>query len=349
MTCFNPKYAQYTYRRLENGKFGKDISFITKEYYKKYYETHKKLDEYDKYKFGLIIIPCGKCIGCKVDKAKEWATRCVYESKQWKNNCFITLTYSDQYLKSKSLIKKDIIDFMKRLRKQEKGIEPREYKGEIEYPIRYFYSGEYGETYHRPHFHIGFFNYIPNDLKFWRYDENGNPEYLSKKIAKIWGKGFILVKRMTYETATYIARYTMKKLFDIKGIYKEKKIEPEFIETSRRGGIGYQLLEKKDEYEKMLRNFGIYINTRNGVKLRGIPRFYRNKILNGTELERLEFFTIADKHKMQTEDNFFEQLAKTNYTVEEYLQIQKRTLIDKLKMSKSTKRNRINKQLQLSI
>lgn len=147
MTCFNPKYAFYTYRVVKNKKgitqLTKDISFTTKEKFENYKGT-----ENDK---GKLIIPCGKCIGCRLEKSKEWGLRGLLESKQWKNNCFVTLTYNEQNLKDKNLVKKDIQDFLKRLRKQYKGAESRIWKNVEEYPIRYFYSGEYGPLNLRPH------------------------------------------------------------------------------------------------------------------------------------------------------------------------------------------------------
>lgn len=43
-----------------------------------------------------VTIPCGQCIGCRLDKAKDWAGRCVQESLLWDNSYFLTLTYDDQ-------------------------------------------------------------------------------------------------------------------------------------------------------------------------------------------------------------------------------------------------------------
>ena len=43
-------------------------------------------------------VPCGRCIGCRLDYSIDWATRCVNESSLYSDNCFITLTYSDSNL-----------------------------------------------------------------------------------------------------------------------------------------------------------------------------------------------------------------------------------------------------------
>ena len=45
-----------------------------------------------------LEIPCGRCIGCKLDYSRQWANRCSLEATQWQNNYFITLTYANEYL-----------------------------------------------------------------------------------------------------------------------------------------------------------------------------------------------------------------------------------------------------------
>ena len=82
-----------------------------------------------------IDIPCGKCVGCLLDRSRDWATRCMLEAKDHEHNCFITLTYNDDHLPDKremindltgeisespfrTLQKRDFQLFMKRLRKQ---------------------------------------------------------------------------------------------------------------------------------------------------------------------------------------------------------------------------------------
>ncbi len=65
-----------------------------------------------------IEVACGQCIGCRLDKSKEWAIRCVHEAQMHEANCFITLTYNAENLPSDgSLVKEHFQKFMKRLRK----------------------------------------------------------------------------------------------------------------------------------------------------------------------------------------------------------------------------------------
>ena len=43
-----------------------------------------------------MSVPCGQCIGCRLDRSKSWAIRCVHEASLHDVNCFITLTYSPE-------------------------------------------------------------------------------------------------------------------------------------------------------------------------------------------------------------------------------------------------------------
>lgn len=354
MTCFNPKYAIAKYKanfkietygdyfkhlrgKLPSQGIKAHIHFIKKDEYGEFLKTNT-----DESKQSLII-PCGKCLGCKLDKASEWATRCYYESKQWKNNCFITLTYNNENLKSESLVKRDIQLFLKKLRKDYQGIESRIWKEQEEYPIRYFYSGEYGGKRGRPHFHIGIFNWIPPDLKFWKWSKDKNPMYRSDIIEKKWEKGFVIIEHMNYETATYIARYTVKKLFKEKCHYQERDLVPEFIETSRKGGIGYQIMEKPTEFEKLKANMGIWIHNRKGARLAKIPNFIRDKWRHHIdEDEQMNYLTLSGQNRKQKELETLEKLENLGIQHEEYLARQKRSLIEKLRSKKSLNRERID-------
>ena len=136
----------------------------------KYYNKGVFNPRKDYYK---VCIPCGRCIGCRLDHANDWATRCALEAKNWKHNIFVTLTYNNEtdengnlkHLpltkdKKVTLKKKDIQDFMKRLRWHMKGEMQWENpkNGKTENPIRYFACGEYGPTRGRPHYHMAIFN-----------------------------------------------------------------------------------------------------------------------------------------------------------------------------------------------
>lgn len=272
--CFSPKPAIITKEWVPANKT------ILKPHWQ---QTLKFLDYsiYEKYKSreNFIYIPCGKCLACRISKANDWATRCYLEAKQWKYNCFVTLSYNNENLPYfKSLNRRDLQLFMKKLRKNHKGFEPRMWKGKVEYPIRFFACGEYGDKTLRPHYHLGIFNWQPQDLVLHKLNKLQQPLYRSKTIENLWGKGFIIVGPLTMESSAYIARYTQKKIYQKHDqIIKDLGRDKEFIVTSRRGGLGFNILNDEEEFKKMRNNFGILLKQNGQVKLKNIPEAIRIK------------------------------------------------------------------------
>lgn len=284
-----------------------------------------------------LQLPCSKCIGCLLDKASDYAVRCWCEAKNWENNCFITLTYNNKNLPENGMLcKKDVQDFMKRLRYFHEGIEEwtNPQTGKREKPIRYLLCGEYGPNgTHRPHYHILIFNWRPEKLKFWKYNFRGEKLYkcdeLYKKDPKkpgIWGKGFVTVGDLTYESACYVARYCSKKLF--KGIkhetLKKAEIQPEFILLSRNGGIG---LKYWQEHKNQILNTGIMIKQKN----KRIPKYFERKF---KELDENSFNKYRLKKILRGKLEFKRQLDKTSLTESEYKEAQERKLKNATKILK---------------
>lgn len=200
---------------------------------------------------NAILVPCGHCIGCRLDYSRQWAERCVHEAEKYEFNYFLTLTYDDEHLPrgSKgvpSLVKDELSDFMKALR----GYFDYHY-GEKE--IRFFGCAEYGEASLRPHLHILLFNCnirdlqdrhpVPVDGKIkWihQYDSNDNMLLFSPSIHKLWSKGSVQIGAVTFESCAYVSRYIVKKqLGDDAKQYKDAGVLPPYVRMSRCPGIGY--------------------------------------------------------------------------------------------------------------
>ena len=45
-----------------------------------------------------ILLPCGQCMECRINKAREWSVRLVHEAKMHERSSFLTLTYNDDQL-----------------------------------------------------------------------------------------------------------------------------------------------------------------------------------------------------------------------------------------------------------
>lgn len=173
-----------------------------------------------------IDLPCGNCIGCRLERSRQWALRCLYESEQHEKNVFLTLTYQDDKLPpGGTLVLEHFQDFMKRLRFR---------YGE---GIRFFHCGEYGEKLGRPHYHALIFNLDFPD-KVLHSENRGNKIYKSQALDEIWGHGYAWIGSVTFESAAYVARYVMKKITGEKAAEHYGGKKPEYITMSRRPGIG---------------------------------------------------------------------------------------------------------------
>nr|UQB76403.1 replication associated protein [Flumine microvirus 11] len=66
-----------------------------------------------------LSLPCGGCVGCRLERARQWAMRCVDESKLHEHNSFITLTIAPEHMSrhGRSVSVPVFQMFLKRLRK----------------------------------------------------------------------------------------------------------------------------------------------------------------------------------------------------------------------------------------
>lgn len=179
--------------------------------------------------------PCGQCIDCRLDKAREWAIRCKHEASTHEKNCVVTLTYSDENLPPGGSIQPLAgPEFMKTLRDYERYKRQKEYMAwHPDYAIKTYGCAEYGCndprcgrawcTHNmRPHYHIILFNHEFEDKKLAKV-EDGKYYYTSDILEQHWGKGGCQIMDMNFETAAYVARYVTKKLTG-PGKYEHEKL-----------------------------------------------------------------------------------------------------------------------------
>ena len=192
-----------------------------------------------------VELPCGRCVGCRLDHARGWSLRMMHESQLHEENCFVTLTYADMP-EDQSLSVRDWQLFAKRLRKECGS-------------FRFYACGEYGEKNRRPHYHACLFGLDFRDKELWKFAPGGHPLHVSATLDRVWGKGFTTVGALTRESAEYVARYVMKKRTGHMGEWDRLRmnergefhqVKPEFSVMSRggrkqgAGGIGAKWLEK---------------------------------------------------------------------------------------------------------
>jgi hypothetical protein len=149
-----------------------------------------------------LRLPCGQCVGCRLERSRQWALRCIHEASLHEFNCFVTLTYDDAHVpEDGGLHHRDFQLFMKRLR-----------KSFPDFSIRYYMCGEYGGDFGRPHFHVILFNHTFSDLTLWRKSNAGSSLFRSATLEQLWPFGFSSIGAVTFESAAYVARYVMKKV-----------------------------------------------------------------------------------------------------------------------------------------
>ena len=229
MSCYHPiaAYPDYS-ERTSNGK-------VAYKLFGRYDPDCRLVDP------KVIAVPCGRCIGCRLDYSRQWADRMMLELEHTGKAIFVTLTYDNDHVPqiegqegefgSLTLDKIDLQLFFKRLRKKFSDKE-----------IRYYACGEYGENTLRPHYHAIIFGLaledFPDRVPLGR-NELGQLHYKSAVFQRIWSNGFIVLADVSWKTCAYVSRYVQKKVFAGKQIMSDVfGAEPEFSLMSRRPGIG---------------------------------------------------------------------------------------------------------------
>lgn len=293
----------------------------------------------------FIQIPCGQCIGCRLEYSRQWANRCMLELEYHDSAYFVTLTYDDDHVPvsyygdpdtglatpSLTLRKRDFQLFMKRLRKAF----PDDH-------IRFFASGEYGSQTFRPHYHAIIFGLHLDDLILYKKSPDNKFSYFnSASLQRCWSViesrknstnplavpiGFAVVAPVTWETCAYTARYVMKKLKGPEAVfYEEFNIEPPFTLMSRKPGIARQWYEDHPDcydYE--------YINVsseQGGRKFR--PPKYFDSLLEIDDPDKL--LELKETRRRMAEASKAAKLESTTMSYLELLQVEENNKMDKLK------------------
>lgn len=241
---------------------------------------------------NIIAIDCGKCINCQMRKRKDMSVRLAHEASCHNACCFVTLTYDNEHvpttcwnsikssdkmfdrgmgtLPELTLFPRDVQLFVKRIRRH------LEYHLGI-HGIRYFAVGEYGSRTHRPHYHIIFFGWKPDDLEFLK-THNGNPVFTSALIQSKWKHGYSSVSEVTPFVAKYAARYVTKKYARLNHLTDDDYLVPEFtLQSVRCGGIGAPWFDKYGEQSCRV-GFCTLRCSDTRISKHAIPRYYWSRL-----------------------------------------------------------------------
>lgn len=192
-----------------------------------------------------LQLPCGQCIGCRLEKKRSWAIRCMHEAQMHDKNSFVTLTYDPQHLPpDRGLDVRHWQLFAKRLRK---------HSG----PFRFLHCGEYGLETLRPHYHAIIFglDFGGDSIPVQRSGNSQFPLRISESLTRLWPYGFHSIGQVTFDSAAYVASYTTKRKTGPQAQLEVQRVDPttgecwevqpEYATMSRRpGGLGYSWFEK---------------------------------------------------------------------------------------------------------
>lgn len=267
-----------------------------------------------------LYIACGQCIGCRLERSRQWALRIVHEAKLYDENCFITLTYDDVSLPvGGSLEYRDFQLFMKRLRKEFRHVK-----------VRFFMCGEYGEALGRPHFHACLFNCSFADKVIFK--RGTFPLYRSVVLERLWPFGHSTIGDVSFESAAYVARYVVDKVTgnEAAGWYQRVDavsgevfvLTPEFCHMSLKPGIGRAWFER---FRADFARDGVAVSR--GVTCK-LPKYYDRvlKVAKDVDFEDIEYRRYL-KARLCIAEQFPDRLAVRERVARAGLNLKMRSLI----------------------
>jgi len=245
---------------------------------------------------GFMNVDCGRCYACLQRKRSEWTFRLLEEQKDSLFGNFVTLTYNDKAIKygdTATLYKKDVQDYIKRVRKKNK------------YKIKYYMVGEYGTKTNRPHYHGIIFN--------------GEEKLLREKWEQ---NGHVHIGKVNQSSIHYVTKYMVNRTKPQDGREKE------FSLMSNGIGLGYIKRNKKYHVDNDI----LHLTFKGGLKNK-LFRYYKQKIwTNELQIKRLatinsdnieRYYSNLAKEE-QENVNFFKELTnKRNNRTKKMLQTSK--------------------------
>jgi len=233
------------------------------------------------------MIPCGCCMECKKRLVSEWSFRLVQEGKRHLNALFVTLTYSTSHLtftpnRYRTLVKRDVQLFMKRLRK---------IAGQ---GVRYFAVGEYGSLNWRPHYHLLLFGVT------------------HQPVLDAWGLGDVHFGDVTGASIGYTLKYIMKP--SRVPLHKNDDRQPEFRLMSKRLGSNY-MTDAMRNYHLSAPVDHYHATLPDGRRL-PLPRYYRLRIYDVQQLAaikaELQPLALERHYNALEEEQLRNNFAKTS-------------------------------------
>lgn len=175
---------------------------------------------------------------------------------------FLTLTYKHNPV---VIVKKDIQDFIKRLRIN------IERKVDKNIKIKYFGCCEYGTLKGRPHAHLIIYGFLPRDLTLLEINKKGNILYDSEFVRNTWGNGRIAIESFNTNQIIYSSLYNTKSQIQKRDYYiqreKLKELEKQYKKEVKQDHV---TRKSYHNYMTLINNISETIskidNLKNGIK-----------------------------------------------------------------------------------
>lgn len=192
-----------------------------------------------------VPLPCGQCLGCRLQLRADWETRCMCEARMHEHVAFLTCTYTDEFLpKDLNVSLREAQLFVKRMRFQ------------FGRDLSFMQLAEYGDTTARAHYHSTWFGLeLPKDLEIFSA-RGGNRLYASETLDGVWKRGNVLAAPATRASMAYVAGHQLKdlvhvrerarngyELLDVSTGELRKRTAP-FRTQSNRPAIGFRFFER---------------------------------------------------------------------------------------------------------
>lgn len=250
-----------------------------------------------------FVFSCGRCVGCRLRRARDAAIRCVHESTLHPpDTChFLTFTYSDRFIPRlfdgrPTLDKTAMPAMFKRLRFNLK-----------QAGIKYLQVGEYGTKTLRPHYHAVVFGLKLSDRVLYSKGRFGHSLFNSKSLQDAWlNQGHVVAAEFNFDTAQYCARYLLDKQLheeytSVESISPDtgEVLSPQVESTSMsRGGrsghgLGFEFF--KQHKRQLCALGGTVING----KVLPLPRYYRDLLRKGEDDESIDLLWQLDQHNQR--------------------------------------------------
>lgn len=177
---------------------------------------------------GPMTVPCGNCIGCRLERSRQWTVRCQHEvmmcERAGLGSCFLTLTIDDGHMPSHGELDYRLCQLFHKRARINSGLS-----------YKHLTLSEYGGQTYRPHFHC-----VVMGLSFERGEpvgkgESGEVCYRNPLLEKWWKLGHSSFGDATAKSIGYCTRHNFKDPMKYPpGFFDEEWIDEETGEICKR-------------------------------------------------------------------------------------------------------------------